>query len=62
MTETEELAKLRGENAVLLQMLNECAGVIQTIDPESDSEADMLGRLLAEIDSAQGEEKKGDLL
>jgi len=62
MTETEELAKLRGENAVLLCLLNECAGVIQTLDPESESEADMLGRLLAEIDSAQGAKIQGELL
>jgi len=52
----------QGEKAVLLRLLNECAGVIQTIDPESESEADMLGRLLAEIDSAQGAKIQGELL
>ena len=59
----QEIEKLRGENAVLLGLLGDAAGVIRSIDPEDSDEAEKLRELLAAIDRVQAPERhQGALL
>lgn len=51
MTETEELSKLRGENAVLLCLLGKCANVLRDLEPGDTHEAECLGDLIHAIDN-----------
>lgn len=52
-TDTAEIHGLRGERAVLLGLLTDCAAVLRTVDPEDADEALKLGDLLRAIDRAQ---------
>ena len=47
------IEELRGENAVLLGLLTDCAAVLRTIDPDDSDEADKLADLLGAIDRVQ---------
>lgn len=59
----QEIEKLRGENAVLLGLLGDAAGVIRSIDPEDSDEAEQLREMLDSIDRAQDPHRhKGALL
>jgi hypothetical protein len=49
----DEIERLRGENAVLLGLLADCAAVIRTIEGEDSDEAEKLRDLLTAIDKAQ---------
>lgn len=49
----QEIERLRGENAVLLGLLGDAAGVIRSIDPEDGDEAEQLREMLEAIDRAQ---------
>lgn len=58
-----EIARLNGENAVLLGLLTDCAAVIRTVDPEDADEGEKLRALLEAIDRAQEPSRhKGPLL
>ena len=43
---TDEIERLRGERKVLADLLAEALDVVMAIDPESDDEARILGRLV----------------
>ena len=59
----QEIERLRGENAVLLGLLADCAAVLRTIEGEDIDEAEKLRDLLGAIDSAQEPRRhKGALL
>ncbi len=49
----QEIERLRGESAVLLGLLTDCAAVLRTIDGEDTDEAEKLRDLLSAIDRAQ---------
>lgn len=59
----QEIERLRGENAVLLGLLGDAAGVIRSIDPEDDNEPPNLREIWAAADKKEkdwreaGEEK-----
>lgn len=58
----QEIEQLRGENAVLLGLLTDCAAVIRTIDADGD-EGEELRELLRAIDGVQEPNRhKGSLL
>lgn len=62
-TDTAEIHTLRGESAVLLGLLTDCASVLRTIDPDNSDEAERLADLLRHIDRAQSPSRhKGALL
>lgn len=59
----QEIEQLRGENAVLLGLLTDCAAVLRTIDPDDSDEAENLADLLGAIDGAiEPSRHKGALL
>jgi hypothetical protein len=59
----QEIERLRGENAVLLGLLTDCAAVVRTIDADDSDEAEKLDELLGAIDRAQEPHRhKGALL
>lgn len=59
----QEIERLRGESAVLLGLLTDCAAVLRTIDGEDTDEAEKLRDLLSAIDRAQAPHRhKGALL
>ena len=60
MTETEELAKLRGENSVLLCLLTKCANALRDVEPGDTHEAECMGDLIHAIDNVLNPE--GDVL
>ena len=49
----QEIERLRGESAVLLGLLTDCAAVLRTIEGEDIDEAEKLRDLLGAIDRAQ---------
>ncbi len=49
----QEIERLRGEIAVLLGLLTDCAAVLRTIDGEDTDEAEKLRDSLSAIDRAQ---------
>lgn len=56
-------ADMKGERAVLLGLLTDCAAVMRTIDPDDSDEAEKLADLLGAIDRAQAPSRhKGALL
>lgn len=57
-----EIERLRGENAVLLGLLADCAGVILSIEPEDGDEAEHLREILTAIDRAQEPERHNGAL
>lgn len=54
----EENKKLRGENAVLLDLLGDAACVIRSIEPEDSDEAEQLREMPDAIDRAAAEKNK----
>lgn len=58
-----EIERLRGENAALLGLLGDAAGVIRSIEPEDGDEAEQLREMLDAIDRAQDPHRhQGSLL
>lgn len=58
-----ELVDQKGERAVLLGLLTDCAAVLRTIDPDDSDEAENLADLLGAIDGAiEPSRHKGALL
>jgi len=58
-----EVKQMRGENAVLLGLLTDCAAVLRTIEADDTDEAEKLRHLLAAIDRAHDPQRhKGALL
>ena len=51
MKETEELAKLRGENAVLLCLLGKCADRMASVNPIDSHDAEQLEDLIQAVDN-----------
>lgn len=57
----DELMRLRGEAAVMRELLRRCNAVLLTIEPESAAEHESIGELSDAVERAIGEEK-GTLL
>ena len=61
--QAEEVGLLRGENAVLMGLLTDCAAVVRVVEADDTSESDALAELLRAIDHALSPSRhKGDLL
>ena len=58
----DELQRLRGENAVMVGLLGQCAEVLCTVEPESDTEGEELYALLHAIQGVIEPKAKGALL
>lgn len=55
-----ERDKLTGEAEVMRDLLRECHSVIRTIEPASTDEADMLARLLRDVEGAVAQNGGGE--
>lgn len=61
MVEADELTHLRGEAAVMRELLRRCNAVLLTIEPESAAEHEAIGELSDAVERAIGD-GKGTLL
>ncbi|MCC7463320.1 MAG: hypothetical protein IT480_12775 [Gammaproteobacteria bacterium] len=57
----DEVMRLRGEHAVLMELLGSAADVLRNIDPDDSDEAERLHKLLGAIERAQSR-RGGSLL